>query len=238
MRRWEIAGAILVILILVGLPAAVFSYQFSREAHSPEASPRISRLEGDPAAGGEVFREHCASCHGERGEGGFGPDLRSAGLLGAAYLYQIILDPHNGIVLIGHPPRMPELELSKRELADVVAYLLSIKDPEAVNQRAEEALAKLGVASSAGEEGGEEETIDLGQGRTLYISKGCAACHGADGRGTAAGPSIIGRKAEEIRYQVREPRGTMPSFGPERLSDDELEAIIRYLESLGEGGEQ
>jgi len=29
----------------------------------------------------------------------------------------------------------------------------------------------------------------------------------------------------------------MPAFGPERLSDEELEAIIRYIESLGEGGE-
>jgi len=226
----------LIILILVGIPLAVFSYQLLREAHSPAASLRPSELAGDPAAGAEVFREHCAACHGERGEGGFGPDLRAAGLLGLAYLHQIILDPRNGIALIGHPPQMPEQELTREELADVVAYLISIEDPGAVAQRAEEALAALGVGST---EEGRQATPgpDISRGRALFISKGCAACHGADGRGTAAGPAVVGEEAEEIRQQVREPRGAMPAFGPERLSDEELEAIIRYIESLGKGGE-
>ncbi|MFQ6112176.1 MAG: c-type cytochrome, partial [Nitrospinota bacterium] len=143
MQRWEALGLILVILILVGLPVAVFSYQFLREAHSPEASLRISTLEGDPTAGRKIFQERCVACHGGQGEGAFGPDLRGAGLLGAAYLYEIILNPHNGIALAGHPPRMPELAFTKEEAINVVTYLLSIKDPLAVRKRAEVALAKL-----------------------------------------------------------------------------------------------
>ncbi|NIV36774.1 MAG: c-type cytochrome, partial [Anaerolineae bacterium] len=104
---------------------------------------RISTLEGDPAAGEELFQKDCAACHGGRGEGAFGPDLRGAGVLGGAYLYEIILNPHNGIALAGHPPRMPELELSKEEALNLIAYLLSIKDSLAVRKRAEGALAKL-----------------------------------------------------------------------------------------------
>jgi len=238
MKRWEAFGLILVLLILVGLPVAVFSYQFLRESRSPEASLRISTLEGDPAAGGEIFRRRCVACHGKQGEGAFGPDLRGAGLLGAAYLYQIILNPHNGIALAGHPPRMPELAFSKEEAIDVVTYLLSIKDPLVVQRRAEEALAKL--ATTSVQEVQAKKAIDIGQARALYFAKGCAACHGEDAGGTAGAPPLIRVPREEIRRKVREPQGAMAmlSFGPKLLSDEELEAIIFYIESLGKGEEQ
>lgn len=237
MRRWEIFGLSLVLLILVGVPVAVFSYQYLLESRSPEASLRISTLRGDPAAGREVFQKRCVACHGKQGEGAFGPDLRGAGLLGASYLYQIILNPHNGTVLAGHPPRMPELPFSKEEIRDVVAYLLSIKDLQVVQRRAEEALAKSATTSIQGARA--EKAIDLDRARALYFSKGCAACHGEDAQGTAASPTLLGVPKEEIRRKVRAPQqGAMLTFGPEFLSDEELEAIIFYIKSLGRGEER
>jgi mono/diheme cytochrome c family protein len=36
----------------------------------------------------------------------------------------------------------------------------------------------------------------------------------------------------ELREVIREPRSLMPDYGPDRLSDAELDDLIRYLRSL------
>lgn len=229
-KMQEFMGAALVILVLIGLPIAVFSYQFSRESGSA-ASLRLSTLPspGDPAVGRRVYLEKCASCHGKDAKGGFGPDLRGAGILGSSYLYGIILDPKNGIALVGTEPKMPGISLSTEELADLVAYIISVENTSALQKKAEEAIRRQG----ADIETSGRANADLEKGRSLYLAQGCAACHGADGKGTTVGPSIIGKTVEGLRRQVRKPQGSMPAYGPDRLSDEDLEEIIRYIESLG-----
>lgn len=70
-------------------------------------------------------------------------------------------------------------------------------------------------------------------GRDLYVAKGCLACHGEAGSGTDLGPALPGHTEEQVLMQVRTPRGMMPSFGLDKISDEELAAISAYVLSLG-----
>ncbi len=74
-------------------------------------------------------------------------------------------------------------------------------------------------------------------GRQLFIGKGCAACHGQNAEGTDIAPALVGHNEEEVKRQVRNPLVNMPRSGPEQISDDELEEIADYIESLGPVGE-
>lgn len=70
-------------------------------------------------------------------------------------------------------------------------------------------------------------------GSTLYISKGCLGCHGASGRG-GVGPMLADTKLPPAAFvaQLRQPRGIMPRFPAEAVSDAEAGAIQRYLTTL------
>jgi len=61
----------------------------------------------------------------------------------------------------------------------------------------------------------------------------CKVCHGEDGKG-GAGPTLVpfDRELEDVMTIVRDGTGQMPPIAAERVSDDELAAIVRYLKSL------
>ncbi len=80
--------------------------------------------------------------------------------------------------------------------------------------------------------------VALGQeatpsGAELYISKGCLGCHGASGRG-GVGPALANTKlsADALIQQMRNPRGIMPRFPAEVVSDAEARAIHQYIEKV------
>lgn len=97
----------------------------------------------------------------------------------------------------------------------------------------------------------------VAEGQELVKRVGCVNCHGAKGQG-GIGPAWVGKWGREVRLEdgsavifdssyvsrsVREPSAqrragaakvAMPPFGPGRLSDRELAAVIAYLESLGD----
>ena len=64
------------------------------------------------------------------------------------------------------------------------------------------------------------------QGQKLFVSKGCSACHGQDGQGTAIAPALPGHSAAIVKRQVRAPVGIMPLFSPDEISNEELEQIV------------
>ena len=71
-------------------------------------------------------------------------------------------------------------------------------------------------------------------GQTLFVNKGCAACHGNKAEG-GIGPTLAGTGLtfEAVLQQVRAPKGQMPPFSAQQVSDDELRSVYAYLESLG-----
>ena len=86
-------------------------------------------------------------------------------------------------------------------------------------------------AVSPGPQAHEEEA-----GQDLYIAKGCSGCHGQDAQGTSIAPALAGHTEQMVKRQVRTPRFRMPAFGEQQVSDDELEAIARFIAGLeGEG---
>ncbi len=79
---------------------------------------------------------------------------------------------------------------------------------------------------------GSEATI----GHDLLVAKGCAACHGQNGEGSAIAPPLAGHTEAQVKRQVRSPRFQMPAFSEEQVSDEELDAIIHYIAGLESEG--
>jgi len=70
------------------------------------------------------------------------------------------------------------------------------------------------------------------EGHQLFITTGCAACHGQDAEGTSIAPGLAGHTTAMVRRQVRSPIGAMPAFSISTLPDEELDLIIEFIEGL------
>ncbi len=96
----------------------------------------------------------------------------------------------------------------------------------------------MGPTEEKHEEGIGEEMGEMvlsgaaAEGYEIYRQVGCAACHGEQGEG-GIGPALAGHTPEQVRKQVRNPVGDMPAFSQEQLSDEDLEKIVAFVESLG-----
>lgn len=77
-------------------------------------------------------------------------------------------------------------------------------------------------------------------GRELWV-RSCAVCHGTDGDGTPRGPSVVGVGAASAHFQLTTGRmppsdlDDIPRRSEPALGDDEIEALVRYVGSLGDG---
>lgn len=67
----------------------------------------------------------------------------------------------------------------------------------------------------------------------LFIDKGCAACHGRNAEGTDFAPPLAGHTAAVVKRQIRAPLGIMPVFPPDKVSNEELNAITEFIVGLG-----
>jgi cytochrome c551/c552 len=86
----------------------------------------------------------------------------------------------------------------------------------------------LAAASPAGLEAQEPDS-----GEWLYSARGCLGCHGASAEG-GVGPTLAQTQLdfEQFLDQVRQPRGIMPAFPVEVVTDDEVRAIQDYVSGL------
>ena len=79
---------------------------------------------GSATAGKTVFDANCASCHGAGGknQGGPGPTLAGTGIKAGQVAFMVknpaAIDPDSG---------MPKLPLTEKQVADVAAYVASLK---------------------------------------------------------------------------------------------------------------
>src|SRR2546422_8013331 len=76
----------------------------------------------DVAAGGKIFRSHCAECHGLKGEGGHGPNLQTGVFFHGATDADIFLNIIDGIC----GTAMPGVFFSRDQVWQVVAYVRSL----------------------------------------------------------------------------------------------------------------
>jgi mono/diheme cytochrome c family protein len=72
-------------------------------------------------------------------------------------------------------------------------------------------------------------------GKQLFESIGCSACHGLSGQGgVPSGPKLAPRVIPKVGflYQLRHPRKEMPPYSSQVLSDQEADAIYAFLLSI------
>ncbi len=125
-------------------------------------------LPGNPEVGRQVFQQkRCAACHGAEGTGGVGPDFRRRREAFQGGLTQVTA------LMWNHGPaiwkkmdemRIPFPALADQEMADLVAFLYSLPYFDQPGNQA--------------------------RGREVFEGKGCAACHGASGRGGTGAPDL------------------------------------------------
>jgi len=174
---------ILLFLLAAGLTLA----QTADEPHSGVQNP----FRDDPqaaAAGGEVFRVHCAACHGAQGEGGSGPDLTEGVYSGGNRdedLFQIVMQGRDVM------PRFRNI-LSEESVWHVVSF----------------------VRSLAGRHLGTVQGDAAAGGKLFWDKGGCGQCHrvGLNGAGTGPNLTAIGatRGAPYLRESVLNPDASVP----------------------------
>lgn len=66
----------------------------------------------------------------------------------------------------------------------------------------------------------------------LYVSFGCASCHGLDGTGGMIGPNLLAVSPDKISENVRFGPTGMPVFDPKEMTDEHVSVIIEYLRQV------
>lgn len=170
---------------------------------------------GDPKNGKQVFEKNgCNLCHGSQGEGVSGagsnagvPRIASTSLALADFVQQVRKPK-------GQMPPFSSEKIPDADLADVYAYLQTLKPP---------AEQPASAASSS-------------KGERLFKSYGCYECHGYQGQGsTSTGGSRLGPPriplSAFISY-IRQPSGQMPPYTAKAVSDEEVGEIYNFLKSV------
>ncbi len=182
-----------------------------------------------PAGAQEGFRlyaERCLGCHGPFGRGsegrvataapdaqGAGPPLRGVGALAADFYLRTGYMPLADPFAQPHRRRSP---FADEEIASLVAYVASLGQGPPVPRP-------------------HPERASPAQGLRLY-AENCAGCHQIAGQGGVAGaptvPALAAATPTEIAEAIRIGPYAMPDFPPSRLSDGQVDAIVRYVVSL------
>lgn len=173
------------------------------------------------AQGRELYETGCSSCHGADGRGVVaedgsvrGPSLAASGEA-AAYYY--LATGRMPLANSEEQPVRKDPAYDDDEIAALVAYVGSLGDgPE------------IPAVDTSG--------ADVAAGGETYRAN-CQACHSASGSGGAlsygrAAPRLSDATPTEVAAAVRVGPGQMPVFGPDTLTDDELNDLVAYVEYL------
>jgi len=178
--------------------------------------PGSARAQEDAVeAGEELFLTGCVSCHGPGGVGtDQGPTLIGVGAAAADFMLRTGRMP---LAVPGQQPPRKEPAYGDEDITYLVAYVASLgPGPEIPDV--------------------DPERGDMAMGGELY-RENCAACHQAAGSGGALSygrhaPSLHEATATEIAEAPRIGPGQMPVFGPEVISDSDLDSLALYVLQL------
>lgn len=100
------------------------------------------------------------------------------------------------------------------------------------------------AATTAGIASAQEPAIDsaslVEEGEKLFLAN-CASCHGTNGEGTEAGPSLIGVGALSVEFQVGTGRMPMAASGPQaerkpvQFTQPQIDAMGAWVQTLAPG---
>jgi ubiquinol-cytochrome c reductase cytochrome c subunit len=215
MRRpalFLLAAAVLGSALLIGLAGAGSAGSGSGgqddDSNSEQDADLVTR-------GRRLFRTGCSSCHGADGDGtDIAPSLVGVGAAAADFQLSTGRMPDTD------PDAEPESKppaYEPDEIDALVAYVASLGPGPPIPD----------VKNPAG---------DLTEGAELFLLN-CAACHsaGANGGALSSGrnaPTLHGATSVEIAEAMRTGPGEMPRFGPDTLSDKQVNSIVKYVRYL------
>jgi mono/diheme cytochrome c family protein len=177
--------------------------------------PAAAAPKGDPAAGQQPFRAKlCYMCHGENGEGGFGPDIAGGRGLTFDQFRRAIRKPW-GVMLA-----YTEQQLTDQNIADIYAMMLTkpkVQQPGEWHWRPAPANAALG--------------------QRLYMQTvGCGQCHEPENK---FGRKWLGEHAKEVNFEYfakqiyqhteKYPRGGMGNYSRDRVPESVLREIYQWM---------
>lgn len=169
------------------------------------------------AAGEQLYLTGCVSCHAVGGKGTDQyPSLIGVGAASADFYLRTGRMPL--AFPVPQPPEKPEA-YSDEEILQLVAYVASLGPGPPIPDV-------------------DPATASLQNGGSLYLAN-CAACHNSQGIGGALSygrhaPSLLAVKPTQIGEAMRTGPGQMPVFGPDTISDSDLDDIVRYVQYLQE----
>lgn len=211
-RRHRAARPVLILLALlvVGLTYGVVA---------PKPSSAETDMTQQLAEGQELFNATCTSCHGLNGEGtSQAPSLIGVGA--ASVDFQM----GTGRMPAARPeaqiPRRP-VNYTQEQIDAVAAYVASLGPGPEIPQESQ--YSPEGLSAE-----------EIAEGGALFRAN-CSACHGIVGGGGALpngkyAPSLTETDAVHIWEAMRTGPQQMPMFSKDVLTDEDVKAIIGYLE--------
>ncbi|KXK63698.1 hypothetical protein AWW66_01685 [Micromonospora rosaria] len=205
--RAATAGAVLALAAgpaVLAAPAAV----------APAPTSVAPAPTGGQDQGENLYRQNCASCHGDQGQGGpRGPSLIGVGA--ASVDFQV----GTGRMPIPHEmqqPRRGEPAFSADEIAALVEHVTSF--------------------GGGGPAIPQVEPGSLPTGRELFAAN-CAPCHGGTGAGTELtngwiAPPLYEATPVQVAEAIRVGPGLMPVFPSQVFTDQQVNDLTAYVQSL------
>jgi ubiquinol-cytochrome c reductase cytochrome b subunit len=213
------------------------------------------KLSAAASAGQQMFEARgCVGCHGPAGSGAKAPAIAPLiAKVADTQITQLLLAPNAKMKAGG----MPAVDAPPADLASLVAYLRTLsapqpgKEPQAEKTIASTPAAPEPSASPAAStpsnpsapaaaaapttaSGGAQPTA----GHALFVSQGCAACHGPSGQGTHFAPSLIGVgekfPGNALPTLLHHPTSKMRAGGMPtvKVNDAQLVQLVAFLSSL------
>jgi cbb3-type cytochrome c oxidase subunit III len=189
---------------------------------APPAAPVLaananSKLSPEAAAGGAIFLQNCAFCHGRDAMGGeTGPDLTQS---------KIVLGDKDGsaiaaVVREGRiEKKMPAFQFSNSELASLAAF---------IHARVIAAASMKG--GRRGVEVADLQTGNAAAGKQYFNgSGGCAKCHSATGDLAGIANRFEGLRLEEVMLYPRDARSKVAVTLP---SGEVVRGILAYQDEF------
>lgn len=253
--------------------------EVARPSNSGGAGLAIT-LAGDAATGAKIFTKNCETCHAAEGKGGVSnpgsddgtvPELNPIDetLVSPDYLtfaYNVDLFVEHGSTPEGSGPTysMPAWggNLTPQQIADVIAYVISLNDPNLKPVVTTNPTVPEDVARPSNPGGAGKAVIlsgDVAAGTKIY-AQNCISCHGADGKGGVSNPgsddgtvpplnpiddTIANSSQLTFTYNVDlfvehgstpegdNPAMSMPAWGDSgNLTPQQIADVIAYVESL------
>jgi ubiquinol-cytochrome c reductase cytochrome b subunit len=219
------------------------------------SSGEQENLSAAAVQGQQVFLEHgCFACHGPSGTGGRAPALGPlVAKLSDKELTDVLQMPNARMKAGGMPP----VEASRKEIALLVAYLRTLltpqtgdshaarqvnAEPSALTERAAQPSVALAAYPSepvaTKHPMGEVRAPAQSAGRAVFVSQGCAGCHGPTAHGTKIAPSLVGVTSkfpgDKLVALLHNPTSKMRAGGMPTIAvnGEQMEDLVVYLGSL------